>query len=211
MLSLKKRKERAEHISQILDECFPNPQVPLNYSSPFTLLVAVVLSAQCTDARVNQVTEKLFSVADTPDKMKRLSPEKLESMIRSCGLSKTKSRNLIALSEKLLNDFNGEVPETFEALESLPGVGHKTASVIMSHIFNKPAFPVDTHIHRLAARWGLSDGKSVQKTETDLKAVFAPENWYKLHLQMIYFGRTYCKALGHQIENCPICKLYGKG
>jgi len=171
------------------------------------MLVAVVLSAQCTDIRVNQVTAVLFKLADTPQKMLKLGVDRIAEIIKPCGFFNTKSVNIYKLSQALVEKFNGEVPHTFEELESLPGVGHKTASVIMIHIFKIPAFPVDTHIHRLAERWGLSDGSSVEKTEADLKKAFPKEEWEKRHLQIIYFGRTYCKARGHKDEECPICSV----
>lgn len=209
MQPLEERKKIATRVEKILDELYPDPQIPLKHDSPFTLLVAVVLSAQCTDARVNLVTAKLFEAAKTPQELASMPLETLEEIIKPCGLYKTKAKNLLALSKRLLEDFGGEVPGTFEELESLPGVGHKTASVIMAHIFKKPAFPVDTHIHRLAARWSLSDGSSVEHTELDLKAVFKKSHWEKLHLQIIYFGRNYCKALGHKAATCPICKTFG--
>ncbi len=199
------KKARIAFISKKLDELFPNPPIPLDFTSPFTLLVAVVLSAQCTDLRVNQVTAVLFKVADTPAKMVALGVDKIAEIIKPCGFFNTKSVNLYNMAAVLLERFNGEVPHTFEELESLPGVGHKTASVIMSHIFKLAAFPVDTHIHRLAQRWGISDGTSVEKTEADIKKVFPKSEWEKRHLQIIYFGRTYCKALGHKKEKCPIC------
>jgi endonuclease-3 len=174
------------------------------------MLVAVVLSAQCTDIRVNQVTAVLFKKADTPQKMVKLGVDCIAEIIKPCGFFNTKSVNIFKLSQALIEKFKGEVPHTFEELESLPGVGHKTASVIMSHIFKRPAFPVDTHIHRLAERWGLSDGSSVEKTEDDLKKAFPESEWEKRHLQIIYFGRTYCKARGHKDENCPICGFVKK-
>lgn len=209
MQPLEERKKIAARVEKILDELYPDPQIPLKHDSPFTLLVAVVLSAQCTDARVNLVTAKLFEAAKTPQELASMPLETLEEIIKPCGLYKTKAKNLLALSKRLLEDFGGEVPGTFEELESLPGVGHKTASVIMAHVFKKPAFPVDTHIHRLAARWSLSDGSSVEHTERDLKAVFKKSHWEKLHLQIIYFGRNYCKALGHKAATCPICSKVG--
>lgn len=209
MLSLEERKKIAARVEKILDKLYPDPQIPLRHDSPFTLLVAVVLSAQCTDARVNLVTAKLFEAAKTPQELANMPLETLEETIKPCGLYKTKAKNLHALSQRLLESFDGEVPGSFEELETLPGVGHKTASVIMAHIFKKPAFPVDTHIHRLAARWSLSDGSSVEHTERDLKAVFKKSHWEKLHLQIIYFGRNYCKALGHKAATCPICKTFG--
>ena len=200
-----KRSNKIKFISDTLDELFPDPPIPLDYKSPFTLLVAVVLSAQCTDIRVNQVTKVLFRAADTPKKMVKLGVEKIAEIIKPCGFFNTKSKNIYNLSKTLVEKYGGEVPCTFEELEALPGVGHKTASVMMIHAFKVPAFPVDTHIHRLAKRWGLSDGSSVEKTEADLKKIFPKEEWEKRHLQIIYFGRTYCKAMGHKPENCPIC------
>lgn len=193
-------------IKKTLDFYFPNPEIPLEYSNVYTLLVAVLLSAQCTDARVNIVTPALFALADTPEAMAKLSAKKIEPIIQSCGLYRTKAKNIIALSKKIIKDFNGKVPNTFEGLESLPGVGHKTASVVLVHAFKIPAFPVDTHIHRLATRWLLSDGSNVVQTEKDLKEFFPEKEWEKRHLQMIYFGRTFCKARGHDIKECPICK-----
>ncbi|MCQ2092881.1 MAG: endonuclease III [Fibrobacter sp.] len=204
-----KRTEKIAFINQKLDELFPNPPIPLNFKDPYTLLVAVALSAQCTDARVNVVTKELFKVADTPAKMVALGVEKIAEYIKTCGLYQNKSKNIFKLSQILVEKYNGEVPRTFEELEALPGVGHKTASVMMIHAFKTPAFPVDTHIHRLAARWGLSDGSTVEKTEADLKKIFPPEDWEKKHLQIILFGRTYCKAMGHKPEHCPICSVIG--
>ncbi len=202
-------KDRIAFITQKLDELFPDPPIPLNFKDPFTLLVAVALSAQCTDARVNLVTAELFKVADTPAKMVALGIEKIAEYIRTCGLYQNKSKNIYKLSQNLVEKYGGEVPRTFEELEALPGVGHKTASVMMIHAFKTPAFPVDTHIHRLAARWGLSDGSSVERTEADLKKVFPKEDWERKHLQIILFGRTYCKAMGHKKEECPICSVVG--
>lgn len=204
-----KRSDKIKFISDTLDELFPDPPIPLDYTSPFTLLVAVVLSAQCTDIRVNQVTKVLFKKADTPKKMVKLGVDKIAEIIKPCGFFNTKSKNIYNLSKTLVEKYGGEVPRTFEELEALPGVGHKTASVMMIHAFKTPAFPVDTHIHRLAKRWGLSDGSSVEQTEVDLKKIFPKEEWEKRHLQIIYFGRTYCKAMGHKPENCPICKVVG--
>ena len=203
------KKERIAFISSKLDELYPNPPIPLNYTNAFTMLVAVVLSAQCTDIRVNQVTKVLFKKADTPQKMLKLGVERIAEIIKPRGFFNTKSVNIFKLSQALVENFGGEVPHTFEELESLPGVGHKTASVIMSHIFKKSAFPVDTHIHRLAERWGLSDGSSVEQTEKDLKKAFPESEWEKRHLQIIYFGRNECKARGHKVENCPICSVVG--
>lgn len=204
-----KRTEKITFINQKLDELFPNPPIPLNFSDPFTLLVAVALSAQCTDARVNLVTAELFKVANTPAKMVALGVDKIAEYIKTCGLYQNKSKNIFKLSQILVEKYNGKVPQTFEELEALPGVGHKTASVMMIHAFNTPAFPVDTHIHRLAARWGLSNGTTVERTEADLKKIFPPEDWEKKHLQIILFGRTYCKATGHKVEQCPICSVVG--
>lgn len=202
-------KEKSEAIALILDRLFPDTPIPLQHDSPFTLLVAVVLSAQCTDERVNQVTPALFHLADTPQEMALLEVATIEQIIRPCGLSPQKSKAISGLSRILVEKHRGEVPDNFRDLEDLPGVGHKTASVVMSQAFGYPAFPVDTHIHRLARRWGLSDGKSVEKTERDLKAIFPIQGWNKLHLQIIYFGRKYCPARGHIKENCPICAVYG--
>ena len=181
------------------------PPIPLKHRDPFTLLVAVVLSAQTTDARVNEVTPELFRFARTPEQMSQLDVRDILEVIRPVGLAPTKARNIRALSEQLVERHAGEVPESFEALEALPGVGHKTASVVMSQAFGRPAFPVDTHIHRLAARWGLSNGTNVGKTERDLKRAFPERHWNKLHLQIIYFGRAHCPALGHDLAACPIC------
>lgn len=202
--------EKAVQIMRILDELYPNPPVPLNHSSHYTLLVAVLLSAQCTDVRVNQVTPVLFAKADTPQKMVTLSVDEIRDIIRPCGLSPRKSKAILELSHILLEKHNGQVPNTFEDLEALPGVGHKTASVVMIQAFDLPAFPVDTHIHRLGYRWGLSTGKNVEQTERDLKRLFPKEKWNKLHLQIIYFGREYCPARGHDPEVCPICSMYGR-
>jgi endonuclease III len=203
-----KLKEKAVRIQAILDELYPETPIPLQHDDPYTLLVAVLLSAQCTDERVNQVTPHLWARAKTPAEMVLLSVDEIREIIRPCGLSPAKSKAIAGLSRILLDKYQGQVPTTFEALEALPGVGHKTASVVMSQAFGFPAFPVDTHIHRLAARWGLSDGKNVEKTERDLKAIFPESSWNKLHLQIIFFGRQYCPARGHHAENCPICKLF---
>jgi endonuclease-3 len=199
------RAEKAARIAIILDDLYPMPPVPLNHRDPYTLLIAVLLSAQCTDKRVNQVTPSLFERASTPSKMIQLSVPQIRSIIRPCGLSPSKSKAIRGLSEILLAEHGGLVPESFEALESLPGVGHKTASVVMAQAFGHPAFPVDTHIHRLAARWGLSTGKNVERTERDLKALFPKGSWNALHLQIIYFGREHCPARGHDLAECPIC------
>ena len=202
-------KKKIQFISEKLDELFPNPPIPLDHTDAYTMLVAVVLSAQCTDIRVNQVTKILFKKANTPAAMVKLGQKRIAEIIKPCGFFNTKSAGIYNLSKTLVEKYNGEVPHTFEELEKLPSVGHKTASVVMSHIFKVPAFPVDTHIHRLAERWGLSDGSSVEKTEKDLKKAFPENEWEKRHLQIIYFGRTYCKARGHRAEECPICSVVG--
>ena len=205
-----KKREKAERIGAILAELFPDPAVPLQHQNPFTLLIAVVLSAQTTDAQVNRVTPALFERASTPEAMAELPEKEILRLIRSCGLSPGKARNIKRLSEMLVRDYAARVPEVIEELEKLPGVGHKTASVVVSQAFGKPAFPVDTHIHRLAARWGLSNGSTVVRTERDLKAVFPEESWRDLHVQMIYFGRQYCPARGHVARECPICSWAGR-
>jgi endonuclease-3 len=200
-----KRADKAERILRILDGLYPEPPIPLDHMDPFTLLVAVLLSAQTTDDRVNLVTPGLFAMARTPAAMAKCSVSEILEQIRSCGLAPGKAKNIKALSEILVREHGGIVPADMEALEALPGVGHKTASVVLNQAFGLPAFPVDTHIHRLAARWGLSDGKNVEKTERDLKAVFAREDWARVHLSMIYFGREYCPARGHDLSTCPVC------
>lgn len=199
------KQERVNFIIKKLDELYPNPEIPLDHKDAYSMLIAVLLSAQCTDKRVNLTTPHLFKLADTPQKMVKLSVKQIEDIIRPCGLAPAKSKAIHRLSEILLEQHHGKVPGTFEDLEHLPGVGHKTASVIMSQIFGEPAFPVDTHIHRLMHRWKLSNGKSVTQTETDAKRLFPRELWNKLHLQIIYFGREYCPARGHNEETCPIC------
>lgn len=204
------RKEKALAIARILDELYPEVPIPLKHKDPYTLLVAVLLSAQCTDKRVNEITPRLFAKADNPFDMCRMPVEEIEDIIRPCGLAPRKARAIKELSCILVEKYGGEVPASFEALEALPGVGHKTASVVMSQAFGVPAFPVDTHIHRLAWRWGLSDGKNVRKTEEDLKKLFPKEMWNKLHLQIIYFGREYCPARGHDPHACPICSKFGR-
>jgi len=196
---------RARTVQEILDQLFPDPAIPLNHQGPYTFLIAVLLSAQCTDLRVNQVTPHLFAEASTPSEMVELGGERIIEIIRPCGLAPTKGRAIAELSQILLDKHGGEVPASFEELEALPGVGHKTASVIMSQAFDQPAFPVDTHIHRCAKRWGLSEGKNVRQTEEDLKRLYPPETWNKLHLQIIYYARKYCPARGHRVEECPIC------
>ena len=200
-----KKSEKATRIHDILEDLYPDPPIPLDHRDPFTLLIAVMLSAQTTDARVNMVTPGLFKRASTARRMAKLPVETVLKEIRTCGLAPGKSKNAVALSKMLVDRHGGEVPEDIEALEELPGVGHKTASVVMAQAFGHPAFPVDTHIHRLAARWGLSDGKTVERTEADLKAVFPRETWSKLHLKIILFGRDYCPALRHDLAKCEIC------
>jgi endonuclease III len=204
------KKDKAVFIVNTLNHLFPDPEVPLQHKDPFTLLIAVLLSAQCTDERVNKITPTLFELADTPNEMAAQKREIIEDIIRPCGLSPAKSKAIVGLSKILVEQHNGKVPASFEFLEALPGVGHKTASVVMAQAFQVPAFPVDTHIHRLAQRWGLSSGKSVEQTEKDLKKLFAPEIWNKLHLQIIYYGRKYCPARGHDPLACPICKAVSK-
>jgi endonuclease-3 len=199
-----KRAEKADRIARQLEELYPETPIPLDHRDPFTLLIAVLLSAQTTDKKVNEVTPALFERAPTPAKMAELEVEEIRQYIRQLGLAPQKAKNIKALSGMLVAA-GGEVPRDFEGLEALPGVGHKTASVVMSQAFGVPAFPVDTHIHRLAARWGLSDGRNVDKTERDLKKIFPEELWNKLHLQIIYFGREYCPARFHELEDCPIC------
>lgn len=199
-----KRAEKAGRIGVILDGLYPAPPVPLDHHDPYTLLVAVALSAQTTDKKVNEVTPALFAVARTPDAMAALSPDEIHAYIREIGLAPTKAKNLSAMAHQIL-DAGGEVLADWEFLEALPGVGHKTASVVMAQAFGVPAFPVDTHIHRLAERWGLSNGANVVRTEADLKAVFPEDTWNARHLQIIYFGREYCPARHHDLAECPIC------
>jgi endonuclease-3 len=199
------KQEKAERIGKLLDRLYPEPPIPLRHEDPFTLLVSVVLSAQCSDARVNQVTPALFAAAPGPAELARLPVARIERLIRSCGLAPQKAKNLAALAKLLVAEHGGRVPEDLAALERLPGVGHKTASVVRVQAFGRPAFPVDTHIHRLAARWGLSSGKSVVQTERDLKRLFPEEAWGRVHLQLIYFGREHCPAVGHDAAACPIC------
>ena len=198
--------ERVDYILQRLQELYPQTPVPLDHSDPFTLLIAVLLSAQCTDERVNQVTPALFDLADNPIEMAALTAEEIKAIIRPCGLSPQKSKAIQRLSEILINEHGGVVPADMEALERLPGVGHKTASVVMSQAFGVPAFPVDTHIHRLAQRWGLTTGKNVVQTEKDLKRLFAEEHWNRLHLQIIFYGREFCSARGCDGRVCEICR-----
>lgn len=204
------KKEKASFIIEELDKLFPHPDIPLHHKDAYTLLIAVLLSAQCTDERVNKTTPALFKLADNPADMSELPIDTIKEIIRPCGLAPAKSKAIHGLSKILIEKYGGNVPDTFIDLEFLPGVGHKTASVIMSQIFNRPAFPVDTHIHRLAWRWGLTNGKSVTQTERDLKRLFPEESWNKLHLQIIYFGRKYCPARGHNVAQCPICSVIGR-
>ena len=200
-----KRREKAERIQKMLEELYPEIPVPLDHETPFQLLIAVLMSAQTTDLKVNQVTPELFKQGPTPEKMASLEVAHIQSMIREVGLAPTKAKNIKRLSELLLERHDGEIPSTFEELEDLPGVGHKTAGVVLAQAFGIPAFPIDTHIHRLAARWGLSNGRNVDQTEKDLKAVFPKNAWNDLHLQIIFFGREYCPARYHDLSQCPIC------
>lgn len=204
------KKEKASWVVEQLEGYYPETPIPLDHTSTYTLLIAVLLSAQCTDERVNRITPALFAKADTPEKMILLSVEDIREIIKPCGLSPRKSKAIFDLSHILLNEHNGEIPQSFEALELLPGVGHKTASVVMAQAFGVPAFPVDTHIHRLMYRWGLTTGKNVVKTEEDAKKIFPRALWNKLHLQIIFYGREYCKARGHQKNQCPICNEIGR-
>ncbi len=204
------RQEKADFASTELEKLYPRTTIPLDHDDPFTLLVAVVLSAQCTDKKVNEITPLLFARARTPKEMVKLSVEEIQDIIRPCGLSPMKSKGIHGLSRIILDEHGGEVPRTFAALEALPAVGHKTASVVMSQAFGVPAFPVDTHIHRLAWRWALSSGKSVEHTEADLKRLFPEDAWNVLHLRIIYFGREYCPAKGHDPRKCPICSVIGR-
>lgn len=205
-----RKAEKVDFVMNKLEELYPKTPIPLNHQNPYTLLIAVLLSAQTTDKKVNEVTPELFRRATTPNEMVQLTIEEIKEIIREIGLAPTKSKNIYRLSELLIDNHDGEVPQTFAELEELPGVGHKTASVVMSQAFNHPAFPVDTHIHRLMYRWGLSTGKNVKKTEKDAKRLFPKERWNKLHLQIIYFGREYCPARSHTKEDCPICSVVGR-
>lgn len=202
--------EKVQDIVEILENLYPETPVPLDHKDPYTLLIAVLLSAQCTDKKVNEITPLLFAKADNPYDMIKMSIEEIKAIIRPCGLSPMKSKGIYNLSHILIDQHNGKVPESFEALEALPAVGHKTASVVMSQAFGVPAFPVDTHIHRLAWRWKLSTGKNVNQTEKDLKRLFPRDLWNKLHLQIIFFGREYCPAKKHDPLTCPICSKYGR-
>lgn len=205
-----KKSEKVADIIHILEKLYPKPPIPLKHKDPYTLLVAVILSGRSTDAMVNRVTPKLFKIADTPEKIVKLEVEELRKIIQPCGLSPAKSKGIWQTSKILIEKYNSQVPANFEILESFPHVGHKTASVVMSQAFNVPAMPVDTHIHRLAYRWGLATGRNVVHTERDLKKVFPKEKWNPLHLQMIYFGREHCPALRHNPYKCPICSKYGR-
>lgn len=202
------KQEKVHDILHLLDHYFPNPEVPLHHKDAYTLLISVLLSAQCTDERVNKTTPHLFKLADNPFDMMKLPVDEIREIIKPCGLSPMKSKGIAGLSKILVEKYNGQVPNTFEELEALPSVGHKTASVVMTQWYGVPAFPVDTHIHRLAHRWGLSTGKSVEQTEKDLKRLIPQDKWNKTHLQIIYFGRKYCSARGHVWTDCPICRKY---
>lgn len=204
------KQQSAAEIHKILADLYPETPVPLDHKDAYTLLIAVLLSAQCTDARVNTVTPKLFAKADNPYAMVNLEVDEIKEIIKPCGLSPRKSKAIYELSRILIEKHEGQVPKSFEYLEELPGVGHKTASVVMAQAFDVPAFPVDTHIHRLAYRWKLSTGKNVEQTEKDLKKLFPKDSWNKLHLQFIFFGREYCPARGHHPNSCPICSNYGR-
>ncbi len=204
------RQQKADFVAQKLAQLYPRTTIPLDHQDPYTLLVAVVLSAQCTDKKVNEITPLLFARARTPQQMVRLSVEEIQDIIRPCGLSPMKSKGIHGLSQIILEEHGGEVPRTFSALETLPAVGHKTASVVMAQAFGVPAFPVDTHIHRLAYRWTLSSGRSVEHTEADLKKLFPKESWNALHLRIIFFGREHCPAKGHDPRKCPICSVIGR-
>ena len=205
-------KQKANFVIERLDALYPNPSIPLNHTSNFTFLVAVILSAQCTDKRVNEITPILFKKASTAKEMSKLSEKEIFDIIRPCGLAPSKSKNIKLMSQTLCKKYGGEVPNTFEELESLAGVGHKTASVLMSQAFGQPAFPVDTHIHRLATRWGFTSGKSVEQTEADLKKIFPKEKWHNLHLQLIYYGREHCSARSCKTPEtyCQICQKLRK-
>jgi len=205
MKDLDKRKANAVWIGKFLEAKYPETPIPLDHSDPFTLLIAVLLSAQCTDNRVNKVTPVLFAKANTPTRMAALDPAEVEKIIKSCGLAPRKSKAIVELSQILIDKYEARVPDNFDSLESLPGVGHKTASVVMSQAFGVPAFPVDTHIFRLAKRWKLSDGNTVSRVERDLKLLWPKEEWNSLHLRIIYFGREYCTARAHDEKKCPIC------
>jgi endonuclease III len=200
--------QKVADILKILDRYFPDPDIPLDHKDPYTLLISVVLSAQCTDERVNKTTPTLFALADNPFDMSKIPVDEIREIVKPCGLSPAKSKAISKLSQILVEKYDGRVPSTFDELEALPGVGHKTASVVMTQCFGQPAFPVDTHIHRLAYRWGLSNGRSVEQTEKDLKRLIPENKWDKAHLQIIYFGRKFCPARGHAWRQCPICSKY---
>jgi len=203
------KSERVQFVLSTLEELYPETPIPLNHSDPYTLLIAVLLSAQCTDERVNQITPLLFAKANNPTDMLKLSVDEIQNIIRPCGLSPMKSKGIYGLSKMIMEQHGGQVPQSFEALEAMPSVGHKTASVVMSQAFGIPAFPVDTHIHRLAYRWRLSAAKNVEQTEKDLKRQISENLWNKAHLQIIFMGREYCPARGHIIQKCPICSVIG--
>jgi endonuclease III len=202
------KSEKVKDILRILDKHVPDPDIPLDYKDPYTLLLAVILSAQCTDERVNKTTPALFALADNPYDMSKVPVDQIREIIKPCGLSPAKSKAISRLSQILIDKYDGKVPGTFEELEELPGVGHKTASVVMTECFGAAAFPVDTHIHRLAYRWGLSNGKSVEQTERDLKRLIPQKLWDKAHLQILYFGRFFCTARTHDWRKCPVCSKY---
>lgn len=204
------KKEKAAFVAAKLEELYPTITIPLDHQDPYTLLIAVLLSAQCTDKKVNQITPLLFAKARTPQEMVKLSVEEIREIIRPCGLSPMKSKGILGLSKMILEEHGGEVPADMAALERFPAVGHKTASVVMSQAFGIPAFPVDTHIHRLAYRWTLSTGKSVERTEADLKMLFPEDTWNAIHLRIIYFGREHCPAQRHDPRQCPICSVIGR-
>ena len=204
------KREKVDFVISTLENLYPDPPIPLDHKDPYTLLIAVLLSAQCTDERVNKITPKLFSKADNPYDMVKMSQEEIREIIKPCGLSPMKSKGIYGLSNILIDKFDGQVPPSLEEMEKLPAVGHKTASVVMIQAFDTPAWPVDTHIQRLIYRWGLSTGKNVAQTEKDCKRLFPIDKWNKLHLQIIYFGREYCPARGHNPTTCPICSVIGR-
>lgn len=204
------KKQKAAFVAAKLEELYPTISIPLDHHDPYTLLIAVLLSAQCTDKKVNEITPLLFAKARTPQEMVKLSVEEIQEIIRPCGLSPVKSKGILGLSKMILEEHGGEVPADMAALERFPAVGHKTASVVMSQAFGIPAFPVDTHIHRLAYRWTLSTGKSVERTEADLKMLFPEDTWNAIHLRIIYFGREHCPAQRHDPRKCPICSVIGR-
>lgn len=199
-------KTKKAFIGLVLETLFPNPPIPLSYTNPFSFLVAVLLSAQCTDAKVNQVTPRLFATGDSPEALVQMGQEKIESILKPLGLYRTKAKHVYHLAKILIENYDSQVPSSLQELEKLPGVGHKTASVVMCQIYHQSTFPVDTHIHRLAKKWGLSKGKTVAQTEKDLKKFFSEKDWAKRHLQMIYYARAYCPSRAHKLERCPICQ-----